>query len=579
MRHLIAYLIPFCRQYRFYFISGFLLILLTNSCAWIIPQYIKHVINHLNIASNEAFINPALFWIITLTVIKCIGLFGSRKILINASRHIEFDIRNQLFGHLLKLPLAYYHRVRTGDLMSRLTNDLESIRSVMGPGLMYSLTTLTLLIFVVPALLQISPSLTLFSCIPVLGIPFVVRKIALSIHHQYFKVQQTLGALTSLVQENFSGILLIKSAGLIENEKKRFANLNQQNLEQNIRLGQIYGLFYPGIMFLVGLGTVLFLGWGGYGVMSGRMDLGSFVAFHVYLGMLMQPLGALGWALNLFQRGTASWLRLQSILNEPHDQSQSLIISPFPSLAAGTLEIRNLHFQFINNGFSLKNITLKIPLRKKIAIIGPTGSGKTSLLNLLARLYPAPSRTIFLNGIDLNQLAESSFRKSICQVPQDSFVFADLIKNNISYPDFSLPQIIIEAAARQASLDDEIHGFPEKFEQEVGERGITLSGGQRQRTTLARAFSKNPEILLLDDCLSSVDAATEHTILTALNEQFTDLTLIMVSHRLSSIQNFDKIFVLDHGQLIEEGTHPELMSQHGLYQRTFMIQQLEKELI
>jgi len=534
-----------------------------------------------------------------LVIVVCIALKGlmsflTRWVLIGVSRDIEFDIRSDLLDRLLVMEPEFYVRNRTGELMSRATNDLNAVRMVLGPGIMYTGTTVVTMVLSITILVVISPSLTLWVLLPVPVVAFAVRHFGKVIHELYEKIQASLATLSAKVQENLSGVRVIRAYAQEDAEVRGFDEPNREYVAKNMQLIKTWSMFMPSLTALIGTTFLIVLWQGGYRYLHGQMSLGSLITFNTYLGLLVWPMIALGWVTNIFQRGAASMGRLNYILTaKPQIDNREAKISP-ETRVEGTIEFRNLNFTYPTadliagkNGVNghgreskavLKNIDLTIPAGSTLAIIGPTGSGKTTLAALIARLWDAPDGTILIDGRPIREWPVETLRRAIGYVPQDTYLFSESLGENIAFglEKFD-PQQVREAAAI-ASLDGEVQDFSGQYQTMVGERGVTLSGGQKQRTAIARAVIRDPRILILDDSLSSVDTQTEEKILGQLRGVMRGRTTVLIAHRTSTVRDADQIVVIKDGGIVERGTHDELMAGGGYYADLYQKQLLEEEL-
>lgn len=546
--------------------------------------------------------------LVGIIAVKGIFSFWTRWILIGVSRNIEYDLRNDLLEKLVTLEPEFYVRNRTGELMSRATNDLNNVRMVLGPGIMYTATTLATLILAVAVMIEISPMLTLLVLLPVPLVAIAVRYFGQIIHRVSEKVQAALATLSAKAQENLSGVRVVRAYAQEDAESRSFNTANRDYVSENVKLITAWAMFFPLLQALIGVAFLIVLWQGGRLVMTNRISYGAFSSYYSYMIVLVFPMIALGWVTNIFQRGAASMGRLIYILD-----SQPRIQTEFPALPAraaplgeaasahpngdgvqahesaavqvrGEIELRHLTFAYPTAGGGtpgipvLRDINLLVPAGSILAIVGPTGSGKSTLAALVARLWDAPPGTIFLDGRSLREWPLEQLRRQIGFVPQDTFLFSETLRENIALgsPD-ALPEAVFESA-EIASLTSDVASFPHQFETMVGERGITLSGGQKQRTALARAVLRNPRILILDDALSSVDTETEEQILSRLRVVMRERTTILVSHRCSTVRHADQIVVLRDASIVERGTHEELLQRGGYYAELYHRQLLEEEL-
>ncbi|MCE1189964.1 MAG: ABC transporter ATP-binding protein/permease [Ignavibacteria bacterium] len=566
-------------QYKAKLLWGIVFILISNAGTVYIPIIIKDAINALNKnVSSDVLLRYAVIVIIT-SAIAGFFRFLIRQTIIVVSREIEYDLRGDFWNHIQNLPMKYFQNNSTGSIMALATNDINAVRMFIGPAVMYSIDTGLRLIYVIFIMLSISPALTFYSLIPLPFLSFLVYYVGQKVHIRFTAIQEKFSELTTKAQENFSGIRVIKSYVREENEIADFHRLSKEYLKKNMSLVKVQALFQPTLFLLTGTSVIIVVFAGGLKVIAGQLMIGDITAMVMYLGILIWPMIAFGWVINIIQQAEASMKRLNRIFSEPLEITDSAETDTAITEIHGNLEFRDVSFIY-REGLApaLSNISFSVPAGSSIAIMGHTGSGKTSLINLIPRLYDITSGSLLIDGKPIRSIPLSVLRKSIGFVPQEPFLFSDTIMNNLIYgsPEATEEQAL--AAARAARFHNDVQDFPEGYNTIIGERGITLSGGQKQRATLARALVLNPRILILDDSFSAVDTHTEEEILKNLREFMKGRTSILISHRVSTVQNADRILVLENGKIAEAGSHNELLALNGIYAGIYYKQLLEKEL-
>jgi len=598
-------LLPYVKRYRWGYLAGTICTFLTNGIWVLFPLVLGHAAQALESGVTSRKLLQYSGMLLGIAVTKGIFQFLQRWILIGISRDVEFDLRNDLFAHLEKLSYSYYQRHRTGDIMARATNDLSAVRNLLGPAIMYTANTLVLTAGALAFMISISPKLTFYTFLPLPVASILIQYFGRKIHDRFERIQAMFSEISARAQENFSGARLIRAYVQEEAEIETFERDNNEYIRRSLRLVRLMGMLWPTLEFMLGCSVVLVLWLGGREVLSGyssvnltwhpsvlipgitlpavaavlhlsgSMDVGQFVSFSTYMMQLTWPVIALGYVINLFQRGTASLGRLNEIMLEKPEIQDDL--HAVDREVEGEIEFRNLNFSYDGKEV-LYDINLRIPAGSSLAIVGPTGSGKTTLVNLIPRIYDAKPGTVLIDGRPIREYSLASLRRGIGFVPQETFLFSERIHENIALGVESAARQDIRNAAEAANIAEEIESFPEAYETMVGERGITLSGGQKQRTAIARALIRNPRILILDDALSSVDTHTEDKILNHLRHMMRDRTTIFISHRVSTVRNADRIAVLHGGRIVELGTHEELLALNGYYSDLYNKQLLEEEL-
>ena len=606
-------LIPYVLRYRRKFVLGLACVVVTRSVALAGPTVLGRAIDDLLHGVSRGKLAGYGALLLAIGLLGGLFQFLARRILIGASRDIEYDMRNDFFAHLEKLPPGYFQAHRTGDLMSRATNDLNAVRMMIGPSIMYSANTMLTFVVALTVMISIDPRLSLWSLIPLPFVSVSVKLFGSAIHKRFERIQAQLSEVSAVAQEALSGVRVVRAYRQEEAELERFRVSIDEYLRRNRALIMLQGFFFPSMGFFLGLGALVVVWLGSREVIAGRITVGQFVAFNAYLTMLSWPMIAFGWVTNMLQRGMASWKRMLEVLEtEPaiadlHIEDCGLrIADSIPPVDPQSVHnpirspqsaIRNIHgaieFRDLTFGYGstpvLDHISATIEAGQTVALVGVTGSGKSTLIALLARLHDPPPGSVFIDGVDVREIPLATLRGAIGFVPQEPFLFSDTLADNIA---FGLDaqadsrgaallgprHIRIEAAAGVARLDKDVADFPKGYETMVGERGITLSGGQKQRTALARAIVIDPRILILDDALSAVDTYTEEEILSRLRVVMRERTSIIVSHRISTVRDADVIFLLDDGHIAERGTHDELIRQNGLYAALHKKQLLEEAL-
>ena len=575
-------LLPYYRPYRRQLILGLALVAASSALAAFVPHFVGSAVDAIRRGAPIERIWRIAAEMIVVSLVAGAMRYGMRELLNSVSRWMEYDLRNALFGHLLAMDVTYFGGTRTGDLMARLTNDLGAVRMAIGPAIMYLTSTIFAGTFALAFMLKIDWRLTAIALLPMAGLPLTGILLGKRIHDRFESVQEYFADLTTMSHENFAGVRVVRAFRQEGPEVERFAAMNQEYLRRNMRLAQLYGLMHPAFGTFGGFGAVAVLGFGGALTIRNAISVGDFVAFGIYLGMLTWPMIALGWVINLFQRGAASMRRLLEILDAAPTVTappSGVVLPAAPAAGGRTIEFRGVGFHYpVAPGESarwvLRDVSFVAPAGSMLGIVGATGSGKSALLDLLPRLYDPQEGTILLDGVDIQRLDLFALRREIGYVPQETVLFSDTIMHNLDYGSGNADAA--RWGADIAQLGETIAEFPGGFETQLGERGINLSGGQKQRVAMARALARKPNLVLLDDALSAVDTHTEAAILSGLRGALAGRTAIIASHRVSAIRDADRIIVLEDGRVVQDGRHAELVAAAGPYRSLVQRQQLEE---
>jgi ATP-binding cassette, subfamily B, multidrug efflux pump len=572
-------LLPFALRYRRQFILGLVCVVLSSTFQLLAPWVLRFAIDDLTLGVTRQKLITYAGLILGVACIRAMFQFLMRRIIIGASREIEYDIRNAFFTRLQQMPLGYYQARRTGDLMSRATNDLNAVRMMIGPAVMYSASTILVFAVAIVLMISIDARLTLIALVPLPMVSISVKYFGSAIHKRFEAIQAQLADLSAVVQEALAGVRVVRAYTQESHEIARFSTANDEYIRRNRVLIRLQGMFYPSMTLFLGFGALLVLWVGSREVIRGRITLGDFVAFNSYLVMLSWPMIAFGWVTNMLQRGMASWKRMLEVMDAVPDIGDTHVTERGRTVPlTGAIEIRHLTFTYPGAEHPvLEDVSLRIVRGQTVAFVGATGSGKSTLISLLPRLHDSPPDTVFMDGVDVREIPLERLRGAIGFVPQEPFLFSQSIAENIAFGVRGETDQLAQVAAI-ARLDKDIESFPKGYETAVGERGITLSGGQKQRTALARALMVDPRVLILDDALSAVDTYTEEEILTRLKGVMRQRTSIIVAHRISTVRDADQIFVLDRGRVVERGDHDVLVARNGLYASLYRRQLLEEEL-
>ncbi len=569
-------IIAYLGRYKKYLFWGGLAVIFSNSLMLINPYLLKTAFDRLEKGAVPSTIFPIAVAIVVLALLSAVFRFSMRRTIIWMSRKVEYDLRVDFFSHLLTLNPTFYHNTKTGDIMARSTNDIEAVRMMVGPGIMHIGNAFVSAVIAISFMVYLSPELAALSLLPLPALAVVVNRLGTLVHRRFSKIQEYFSVLTAVVQENLSGIRVIRAYSQENNEISKFGDHNKEYVRLNMRMIKINALFFPILFFLAGTVSLFVLYFGGRAVINDSITLGTLVAFFAYLSLLIWPMIALGWVVSLYQRGTASLDRLNKIFNTKPEVGNSVSAKTDIKLK-GKIQFRNLDFAY-NGTKILHNINLTIEPGMSVGIIGPTASGKTTLVSLISRLFPVEIGKLFIDDIDINDIDLKTLRAQIGFVPQEPFLFSDTLTNNILFAGREHDVKLARDVAARAVIDKEIEEFANGYETMLGERGITLSGGQKQRVALARALVINPPIIILDDATSAVDTETEHLINLSLRDELNKRTAIIISHRASAVKDADIIVYLEDGSIAESGDHEQLMALNGRYARLYRTQLIEEEL-
>ncbi|ABR49298.1 ABC transporter related [Alkaliphilus metalliredigens QYMF] len=571
---------PFIIKNKWYYILGILWLLFVDGLQLLIPEVLRHFTDRLS--ANQLAIGDLFMYSLYLVLIG-VGIaffrFLWRIYIMGTSRKLEYELRNMLFSHLQSLSSNYYNHHKTGDLMAHATNDINAVRMALGPGIVMVTDAVFMTVIAISMMaLTTDVRLTVFALLPLPFLAITIAKMGKVINHRFKSVQEAFSFMTDTVQENLAGIRVVKSFVQEDAEIHKFQEKNQLHFDRNMNLVKLFGLFHPFVQFISSLSFLIVIFYGGRLVIYGDISLGDFIAFNTYLGLLIWPMMAMGWVINILQRGAASMERINKILNSKPEITDQPQAQPL-EFVQGKIVFDRVSFKYPKSDeYALRDFSLTIDSGKKIGIIGRTGSGKTTIASLLLRLYDIDEGKILIDNRPLADITLKSLRDTIGYVDQDSFLFSTSISENIAFGKDSYLQEKVVHVAKIAQVHNNIMDFPKQYETFVGERGVTLSGGQKQRISMARALIKDPKILILDDSLSAVDTDTEEKILAGLAEEMKEKTSLVIAHRISTIKDCDEIIVLDEGKLVEQGTHDQLVKKKGLYYELYQKQLLEEKL-
>ncbi len=568
---------PYALSYRGGLVKGIASLLSRNVFGTAIPFVMGYAVDNL---ARDFDLRRAMGFamaLVVLTGLKGLSQYAMRVILIGISRDIEYDLRRDLFAHLIRMSSDFYSDFRTGDIMARATNDLNAVRMMTGPGVMYTIDTVTTAVLAVAVMSWVDWRLTLFALLPAPFVSLMVARFGNYIHRKYQRIQALYSDMNNRVQEGLTGLRVVRAYVQEGTEKRLFKGLNRTYVDEALSLAKVSGIFMPALQSLTGFSFLIVLWYGGYRLLQGEITLGTFLMFNVYLGMLVWPMVAMGWVVSLLQRGRASVGRLRNLLDRKpliKDPPQPI---PIPDPLRGEIRFESVHLK-INGQKIIRGIDLTIAAGSTVAIVGHTGSGKSSLVQLIPRIYDPSEGRVVLDGNDIREYRVADLRRNIGFVPQETLLFGATLAENIAFGTPGATEEEIRKAAEAAGLADDVSDFPAGYQTVVGERGITLSGGQKQRTAIARAILRDPAVLILDDALSSVDTLTEERIITALSDTIRSRTTILISHRVSTIRHADEIFVIEEGRVAERGDHSSLLAAGRWYADLYRKQLLEEEL-
>lgn len=581
----LQYLNKYFLKYKFQFLLGILITIIAQIFAQFTPMFVGDAITAIEMYTRGTWeaekvrqeLLHAILIILGSTLLAGVLTFFMRQTLIVMSRHIEFDLKNEIFRHYERLSQSFYKRNRTGDLMNRISQDVDKVRQYVGPAIMYSLNTLIGFIVILTQMILISPQLTLYTVLPLPILAYSIFWVSRQINKRSALAQQNLSALATYSQEMFSGIRIIKAYALEDQKEQGFTELSRESKKRNMSLAWVNAMFAPLMVLLIGISNLVVIFVGGIMYINGSLEnMGTLAEFILCINRLTWPVASLGWISSMVQEAEVSQKRINEFLKTTPEIENT---TPNHTPVTGNIVFDNVSFTYEDTGITaLKDVSFTLNKGETLAILGRTGSGKSTVLSLISRLYDTTSGHVYIDNKDIQAINLYDLRESVGVVPQDAFLFSDSIKNNIKFGNEDATDVEITNAAKKASVHHNIEGFTKKYDTVLGERGITLSGGQKQRVSIARALIKNAPVLLLDDCLSAVDTETEETILNNLKEFCKDKTTIIVSHRVSSAKNADKILILDNGKIVEQGSHNQLINQNGYYKELYLMQLSEKEL-